>query len=149
MSKFKDLYIRRRTAFQIIGGTNYFPKAMTNIYAMINYNHLDEGVVKIKGKLYYLLGIHREEAYTRSAGRVATGALIGGILTGGVGAIVGGALGAKEKDVSDYFLDFADYETKQEFTVQVKLQKSAIRSLMKFRVANPINIGLEDLPADK
>ncbi|RKQ29968.1 hypothetical protein [Oceanobacillus halophilus] len=40
------------------------------------------------------------EQSKRSVGKAATGAIIGGVLTGGVGAIAGGAIGAKKKDDS-------------------------------------------------
>ncbi|MBC1887982.1 hypothetical protein HCA63_06410 [Listeria booriae] len=37
---------------------------------------------------------------SRSVGKAATGAVVGGILTGGIGAIAGGALGGRKKDTS-------------------------------------------------
>lgn len=142
--KVKDLFFRKRTAFEVIGGQNLFLKARFNQYAMINQKHLGEGVVKIKGKLYYYLGSHKNEQHTRSAGKAAAGAVVGGVLTGGLGAVVGGAVGGRKKDNSNFWLDFADYETKQEFSVQVKQGKGQFNDIENFRPANPKDIGLDD-----
>lgn len=141
---FKDMF-KKRTAFQVIGGQNYFPKATSNIYHMVSeHKAYGEGVVKIKGKLYYFLGAHKEERHTRSAGKAAAGAIIGGVLTGGIGAIAGAAIGGRKKDDSSFWIDFADYETKQEFSVQVKQGKGNFHEISSFRVANPAKIGLEE-----
>jgi hypothetical protein len=44
-----------------------------------------------------IAGFSFDENYKRSAGKTAAGAIIGGIATGGIGLLVGGALGAKRK----------------------------------------------------
>lgn len=129
--------MKKQTAFEIIGGKNLLPKSMGDIYKMVSEEKKHgEGVVKIKGKLYYYLGAHIEEKHSRSAGKAAAGAIVGGVLTGGVGAIAGAAIGGRKKDDSVFFLDLMDYETKQEFTVQVKQVKGHIHNVNDFRVAN-------------
>jgi hypothetical protein len=45
---------------------------------------------------------------TRSAGKAAAGAIIGGVLTGGLGAIAGAAIGGRKKDASTAVIRFAD-----------------------------------------
>lgn len=135
---------KKSAAFIVIGGRNYFPKSSGNVYAMIEEKERGEGIVKIKNKLYYYLGSHKEEKHTRSAGKAAAGAIIGGVLTGGVGAIAGAAIGGRKKEDSTFWMDFADFETKQEFSVQVKPAKSSIREISNFRVANPADIGLDE-----
>ncbi|MBS4193466.1 hypothetical protein [Lederbergia citri] len=143
MGFFKDA-MKKQTSFEVIGGQNLFNKAMANIYKMVSEEkEYGEGVVKVKGKLYYFLGAHKEERHTRSAGKAAAGAIIGGVLTGGLGAIAGAAIGGRRKDDSSFWMDFADYETKQEFSVQVKQGKGHVSAIKNFRVANPVNIGLE------
>ncbi len=144
MSFFKDAF-KKQTAFQVIGGQNLFNKAGSNMYKMVSEekDH-GEGVVKIKGKLYYFLGAHKEEKHTRSAGKAAAGAIVGGVLTGGLGAIAGAAIGGRKKDDSSFWMDFADYETKQEFSIQAKPLKGNISDIMSFRVANPVEIGLSE-----
>jgi hypothetical protein len=47
-------------------------------------------------------------ASTRSAGKAAAGAIIGGVLTGGLGAIAGAAIGGRKKDASTAVIRFAD-----------------------------------------
>lgn len=141
---FKDS-LKRQSVFVVVGGRNYLPKSGGNIYTMIDESkEYGEGVVEIKKKLYYFLGTHKEEKHTRSAGKAAAGAIVGGVLTGGVGAIAGAAIGGRKKDASTFWVDFADYETKQEFSVQVKVHKFSKNKISEFRPANPVEIGLDD-----
>lgn len=142
MGFFSDAF-KKQTVFTVIGGKNLLPESAGNIYRMVSEEKKHgDGVVKIGDKLYYFLGSHKEEKHTRSAGKAAAGAIVGGVLTGGVGAIVGAAVGGRKKDDSTFWIDFADYETKQEFTVQVKPTKST-SDISEFRVADVAKIGLE------
>ncbi len=128
---------KKQTAFEVVGGKNLFKKSAANMYKMYSMEkEHGEGVVKIKGEIYYFLGAHKEEAHTRSAGKAAAGAIAGGLLTGGVGAIAGAAIGGRKKDKSTFFIDFMNFETKQEFTVQVKQLKGHFHAVNDFRVAN-------------
>lgn len=135
MGIFKDAF-KKQVVFTVIGGKNLLPKSAGNIYRMVSEEKKHgDGVVKIGKKLYYFLGAHKEEKHTRSAGKAAAGALIGGALTGGAGAIVGAAIGGRKKDDSTFWIDFADYETKREFSVQVKPAKNTI-DISEFRPAD-------------
>lgn len=136
---------KKQSMFEVIGGKNYLPRSSRNIYMMVDESKdYGDGVVKIEKKLYYFLGSHKDEKHTRSAGKAAAGAIIGGVATGGVGAIVGAAIGGRKKDDSTFWIDFADYETKQEFSVQVKPNKKFSKNeISEFRVANPLDIGLD------
>lgn len=138
---FKDAS-KDQVIFTVIGGQNFLPRA--DVYRMISEEkQYGVGVVKIEKKLFYFLGFNKEEKYTRSAGKAAAGAIVGGVLTGGVGAIVGAAVGGRRKDDSVYWIDFADYDTKREFSVQVKMTKYDPKDLTKFQPADPAQIGLE------
>lgn len=142
MGFFQDAF-KKQTVFTVIGGENLLPKSTGNIYRMVSEEKQHgEGVVKIEKKLYYFLGLHKEEKHTRSAGKAAAGAIIGGVLTGGVGAIAGAAIGGRKKDDSTFWIDFADYETKREFSVQVKPTKNTT-DISEFRPAAAARIGLE------
>ena len=66
-------------------------------------------------------GVSYERAGSRSVGKTAAGAIVGGVLTGGVGLLIGGALGARKKDKSQLFLTI-DY-LGREFTVILKTGK--------------------------
>ena len=108
--------LKKQNAFEVVGGRNYLPKATSNIYMMVDESkEYGEGVVKINKQLYYFLGSYKEEKYTRSAGKAAVGAIVGGLLTGGVGTVAGVAIGGRKKDDSMFWIDLADHETKQEF----------------------------------
>lgn len=53
-----------------------------------------------------IVAISNEKSGHRSVGKTAAGALVGGVLTGGIGLIVGGALGARKKDTSEVFVTY-------------------------------------------
>lgn len=127
---------KKNVVFTVIGGKNLLKQAPSNVYGMREEKKIGEGVVWIKGKHYYLLGVHKEEKYSRNIGKAAAGAVIGGVLTGGVGAIVGGAIGGKQKDKSTYFVDLMDYETKQEFTIEVAVFRQHAIDLTTMKIAN-------------
>lgn len=125
---------KKRAVFEVIGGKNLLPKSMGNVYTMIEDK--EEGVVVIKKKKYYFLGMNTNLAYKRSGGKAAAGAIIGGALTGGIGAIAGAAIGGRRKDDSTATLDFMDYETKKVFSVQVKPAKNQLKILTQFPVSD-------------
>lgn len=60
--------------------------------------------MSVKIKRDDILGISFDEKSKRSIGRTAAGAVIGGVLTGGIGLLVGGALGAMRKDISNLYI---------------------------------------------
>lgn len=135
---------KRAVVYEVIGGNNLLPQSFGNIYTMADERKkCGPGVVSVKKKLYYLLGVHKEEKYSRNVGTTAAGAIVGGVLTGGVGAVVGAAIGARRKDDSIHYIDLVDYETKQEFTVQVKLHKSSRMTINELPIVNPSEIGLK------
>jgi hypothetical protein len=51
-------------------------------------------------KEFDVVGINWEENETRSAGKAAAGAIVGGLLTGGIGLLAGAAVGGRKKDKS-------------------------------------------------
>lgn len=53
-----------------------------------------------------ILAISNEKSGHRSVGKTAAGAIVGGVLTGGIGLIVGGALGARKQDTSEVFVTY-------------------------------------------
>ena len=53
-----------------------------------------------------ILAISNEKSGHRSVGKTAAGAIVGGVLTGGIGLIVGGALGARKQNTSEVFVTY-------------------------------------------
>ncbi len=68
-----------------------------------------------------IVSIDFEKNSTRSAGKTIAGALIGGVLTGGVGLLVGGAIGAKKKNQSELYIKI-NYKDR-EFIISLKTGK--------------------------
>lgn len=124
---------KKRVVFEVIGGKNLLPKSTGNVYTMIEDK--PEGVVTIKKKKYHFLGMNTNLAHKRSGGKAAAGAIIGGALTGGVGAIAGAAIGGRRKDDSTAMLDFMEADTKKVFSVQVKPAKNQLKVLAQFPIS--------------
>jgi hypothetical protein len=53
-----------------------------------------------------IVDVTLNEKTTRSAGKAAVGAIVGGVLTGGVGLIAGGAIGARQRDASTLYITY-------------------------------------------
>lgn len=53
-----------------------------------------------------LVDVSFERNSSRSAGKTVAGALIGGALTGGIGLLVGGAIGARKKDQTELYITY-------------------------------------------
>lgn len=68
-----------------------------------------------------IISIDLEDKQTRSLGKAAAGAIIGGILTGGIGLLAGGAIGGSKKNLSNIFITI-DYDGKP-FRVILKTGK--------------------------
>lgn len=58
-----------------------------------------------------IVAVNLEEKSSRSAGKTAAGAIVGGVLTGGVGLLIGGAIGASKKNKSNIYITI-DYDGK-------------------------------------
>lgn len=130
---------KKRAAIEVIGGQNLFPKSFGQLYTMKETG--ESGVVEVKGKKYYFLGVDNNITHERSAGKTAAGAVVGTLLAPGIGTIIGGAVGAKKKDTSTATLSFIGVETNQPFTVQIKCNKNLRTQLAAFKVSDyqPIN----------
>jgi len=68
-----------------------------------------------------IVSIDFEKSASRSAGKTVAGALIGGVLTGGIGLLVGGVLGAKKKNQSELYIT-VNYNNR-EFVISLKTGK--------------------------
>ncbi|GKU79274.1 hypothetical protein [Paenibacillus sp. L3-i20] len=71
------------------------------------------GYLKFKTGLFTsttlpIAGLDWQAAATRSAGKAAAGAIIGGALTGGLGLLAGAAIGGRKKDASTAVFTFHD-----------------------------------------
>lgn len=90
--------------------------------------------VVIKGK--DILDISFENQSKRSGSSAATGALIGGVLTGGIGALAGAAIGAKAKNKSELTLLFNEDGRERIMVLQTKDKTNAIFNGIKDAIEN-------------
>jgi hypothetical protein len=79
-------------------------------------------------KKWTLVGIDWEESHTRSAGKAATGAIVGKMVAGTTGAIVGAAMGGKQIDTSKAYLRIRG-EDGNEHTLHIKCDEKLYRKL--------------------
>lgn len=91
------------------------PNWSVNAKAYLRINSRNQSVVIFnrgfasEGKLVEIpknkiVSVDFEEKKSRSIGKAAAGAIIGGILTGGIGLLAGGAIGASAKNKSQLYL---------------------------------------------
>ena len=78
----------------------------------VNFSIEESSILLRKGSELFkiskdeIVAISNEKSGHRSIGKPATGAIVGGVLTGGIGLIVGGALGARKKNTSEVFVTY-------------------------------------------
>lgn len=125
--------LKRRMELRVVGGQNLFPWRPGSKYIM--RRTFSRGVVRIGLKKFYFLGFAHNAAGERNIGKAAAGAIIGGVLTGGVGLIAGGAIGGMKKNTSTATLLFATFDTQQQFSVTVDCDAYLHQRLSKVRVA--------------
>ena len=82
---------------------------------------LNDGVAKIFADS--IVSVSFDEKSKRSAGGAVKGALIGGVLTGGIGLLAGAAIGGRRRDDSNLYLTIK-FNTR-EFDVILKAGKYA------------------------
>lgn len=70
-----------------------------------------------------IIAISNEKSGSRSVGKAVGGAIAGGLLTGGVGLIVGGALGARRNNTSEIYITYR-YNNSVELTMNLRPGKN-------------------------
>lgn len=91
---YKRMQANRNVMLEVVGGMPGLSK-FTRIFKGKN-----PGEIRLDKMNVNLITYQWGEQGSRSVGKAAAGAIIGGVLTGGVGTIVGAAIGAKKKDKS-------------------------------------------------
>ena len=101
---------------------------------------ISNGVIRInslspKGDIYInakdITDISFDAKSKRSGTRAATGALIGGVLTGGIGLLAGAAIGAAAKDKSEILLKFKEGNSEREVLLLTKDKTNMIYNELK------------------
>jgi hypothetical protein len=68
----------------------------------------EPNTLNIDGTEFPITSVQWQEKGERSAGKAAVGAVVGGLLTGGIGMIAGAAIGGRKKDVSTAVIGLRD-----------------------------------------
>lgn len=79
---------------------------------------------------YQVKNVEWEEAHIRSVGKAAAGAIVGGVLTGGIGLLAGAALGGRRKEDSTAILVLQDSAGK-ESKIHIKLKGADLENLQR------------------
>ena len=87
----------------------------------------EQNTLDINGNVFKVVAVKWEEKGERSVGKAAAGAIIGGVLTGGVGAIAGAALGGRKKDSSTAAITVKDDAV--EYTAYVRCNDKEFKEL--------------------
>lgn len=94
---------------QYLGGLSTFPQAgemqvkIHNRLRRITFTKkYEDHIINFED----IIEISFNQASTRSGGAAATGAVIGGILTGGIGLLAGAAIGGRKKDNSTLYITY-------------------------------------------
>lgn len=121
------------------------PKAVTVVVGSNAIRIVDSLKNDIVINGYDIVDISFDAQMKRSGTRAATGALIGGVLTGGIGLLAGAAIGAKAKDKSEMTILFREGDRERTIQLQTKDKTNvlfnsicdAINTSKKEREANP------------
>jgi hypothetical protein len=122
----------------IIGYPGWDNKRNVNVSA-------NKGVVRIYEPVFKkeilingqdILDISFDAKSKRSGARAATGALIGGVLTGGIGLLAGAAIGASAKDKSEITILFNENGRERQVLLQTKDKTNAVFNLIQDAIAD-------------
>lgn len=110
---------KKRLVLDIISGGNY----INNENSFVTLKEDSPGIIKFDKdkKTYYFTGYSWNEQRVGSAGQ----ALAGGIIAGGIGALIGASMGDKSKAT----LILIDSITMEEVAVLIKCKESLIRQI--------------------
>lgn len=100
----------------------------------------NEIIIKAKD----ILDVSFDAKSKRSGTRAATGALIGGVLTGGIGLLAGAAIGAQAKDKSELVLLFNEDGRERTVVLQTKDKTNAIFNAIQDAIAYSQEHPIED-----
>ena len=126
--------LKRRMELVIVGGQNRLSARPKSKYIMKETS--EPGVVSVGKSEFYFLGFEHAASGTRNIGKAAAGAIVGGVLTGGIGLIAGGAIGGCKKDTSKAEIVFADIQTGKPFSVIVECDDYLRDRLARLSVAD-------------
>ena len=111
-------------------------KGFVRIYDSSNEKEIIINAANIKD-------ISFEAMKKRSGASAATGALIGGVLTGGIGLLAGAAIGAKAKDKSEITLLFDENGRDRTISLQTKEKTNAIFNAIQDAIEDAKNTDYE------
>jgi hypothetical protein len=119
----------KRTGVMFIEHVGGHPKLPANTTINIMQG-LEKNVLSLSGNTLTVTKLEWDEKGTRNVGKAAAGAIVGGVLTGGLGLIAGAAIGAKKKDNSLAILTCMDDTV--EYTIYLRADAEKYQKLISF-----------------
>lgn len=92
---------------------------------------LKPGIVSVNTRQYKFIGFDWGEQKYRSGGKAVAGAVIGGVLTGGIGALAGAAIGGKRRDGSKATIHLVDNGTNKPVQLIINCDEKKANELGK------------------
>ncbi|ULO09641.1 hypothetical protein H1230_13220 [Paenibacillus sp. 19GGS1-52] len=125
-----------RKALEAVGRTNYvmvhhiggFPGIDANSILGVSQG-VEKNTLRLNGIPVTVTGLQWGESGERSLGKAAVGAIGLGLLTGGIGAIAGAAIGGKKQDNSTVTMTCTDSEGIMEYTVYIRADAEKYQKL--------------------
>lgn len=118
----KDAGIIKTIKLEYLGGHPKIKGKTIEICETSNSNTL-----KINRSEFVVTEIDWDEKHSRSAGKAAAGAILGGLATGGIGLIAGAAIGGKKKDESTVTISVT--EGSVSYHIQVRCNQAEFAKL--------------------
>jgi hypothetical protein len=123
----KKLKAAGRTKLMFMDYVNGHPNLPANRMISI-IQDLEKNTLTLSGNLITVTKLEWDEKGSRSVGKAAVGAIVGGVLTGGIGLIAGAAIGGKKNDNSLAILTCTDGTV--EYTIYLRANAEKYQKLV-------------------
>lgn len=118
---------KTRVAVKLVSGKEQLGTKKDSITLV----ELEPGIVSANVRQYKFTGFDWAEQKYRSGGKAVTGAVIGGVLTGGLGVLAGAAIGGKRRDASKATIHLTDRGTNKPVQLIIECDEKKARELGK------------------
>lgn len=122
-----ESFKKTRVAVKLVSGKEQLGSKKDSITLV----ELEPGIVSANVRQYKFTGFDWGEQKYRSGGKAVAGAVIGGVLTGGIGVLAGAAIGGKRRDASKATIHLVDRGTNKPVQLIIECDEKKARELGK------------------